>query len=55
MEWSKACDEAVIVKYAGHVWQTSADVRQRTQTVPDICLAGFNTHKMSNKENKNDQ
>ncbi len=26
----------VIAKYAGHVWQTSADVRQRGQTLPDI-------------------
>ena len=38
----------------GHVRQTSADVRQRAQTLPTFCPAGFDSHKMSNKENKND-
>ena len=41
----------VIAKYAGHVRQTSSDVRQIAQTLPDIL---FNTHKPSHKENKND-
>ena len=32
----KVVPKSVIVKYAGHVRQTSADVRQRAQTLPDI-------------------
>ena len=46
---------AKIKLYAEHVRQTSADVRQRAQTLPDIGPAEFNTHKMSDKENKNDR
>ncbi len=42
------------IEYAGHVRQTSDDVRQRTQTLLDIFFpGGFNTHKMSVKKNKN--
>ncbi len=40
----------VIVKYAGHVRQSSGDVRQRAQT---FCPAGFSTGKMSDREDKN--
>ncbi len=41
----------VIAKYAGHVRQNSGDVRQRAETLPDT---GFETHTISDKENKND-
>ncbi len=46
---------SVIVKYARHVRQTSANVRQGDKHCRTFYPAGFNTHKMSDKENKNDQ
>ncbi len=52
--FSSTCTPSPIPVIAKYVRRASADVRQRDHTLP-FCPAEFNTHKIPDKENKNDQ